>query len=702
MTLFGLHILDVTVIAIYIVVILWLGKRAGRATRNTNDFFISGRRLGKFYQFFLNFGNSTDVNQAAGVSREIYRQGLGGMWIQFLVLFLTPFYWFTTMLFRRSRLITIGDYFTERFDSPFLGGAFAVFALTMAVIGGGASYMVAGKTMMALTPKPTSEYTQDERLAVERFHEYRELESELAGGLSPEQQARYDELHDRYQRGELRAFISYVSPVTFYVVYALIVAAYTVLGGFTAAAITDAIQGVLIITFSIMLIPIGLRRIGGFEGLHATVPDYLFELFGSASTSEYAWYTILAMIVANLVSIVAVAPMMATAGSAKNEWTARVGMLGGMFFKRFIMLLWALAGLLAIALFGGALDDPDHIWGYMTKELLFPGAIGLMFAGIMAANMSSLDALSVTNAALFIRNLYQPLLPEKSEHHYINVGRVVIVLLLAAGVATALHANSLLALFKYFIALPAVFGAAVWLGFTWRRLTRWAVMVQVILCFTLFAVIPNLFQEIDAVRANPRYLVETEPREVLVVTGALAEDVEAGRADAVGQPMRRPHCTPSAGVFFEHVVRRDLSDPSSPRVGTGRFNAEVWALSWFGLDFSGCTKAQLEAVRFGFDALAPFALLFLLSYVTPRVSKRRLDAFYARIHTPVQPTPEQDQAAIEVAVQQPNMYDSKKLLPGSDWEILRPGRADYLGFGGSWVIVGIVLLLLWLLATIGR
>ena len=701
MTLFGLHILDVAVIATYIVVILWLGKRAGRATRDTSDFFISGRRLGKFYQFFLNFGNSTDVNQAAGVSREIYRQGLGGMWIQYLVLFLTPFYWFTTMLFRRSRLITIGDFFTERFASPFLGGAYAAFALTMAVIGGGASYMVAGKTMMALTPKPASEYTPDERLAVERFREYRDLESQVAGGLSLEQQARFDELQDRYQRGELRAFISYVHPVTFYVVYALIVATYTVLGGFTAAAITDAIQGVLIITFSIMLIPIGLQRIGGFEGLHATVPDYLFELFGSASTSEYAWYTILAMIVANLVSIVAVAPMMATAGSAKDEWTARVGMLGGMFFKRFIMLLWALAGLLAIALFGGALDDPDHIWGHMTKELLFPGAIGLMFAGIMAANMSSLDATSVANSALFIRNLYQPVRPARSELHYINVGRVVIVLLLAAGVVTALHADNLLSLYKYFIALPAVFGAAIWLGFTWRRLTRLAVIVQVVVCFSLFAVIPNLFQKIDVVRANPRYLVETKPREVLVTTGALAEDVKAGLADAVGQPIRRPHLTPSTGVFFEHIVRREPSDPNSPRIGTGRFNAEVWALTWFGLDFSGCTKAQLEAIRFGFDAIVPFVLLLLLSYVTPRVPRPCLDAFYARIHTPVQPTPEQDSAAIELATRQPGMHDQEKLLPGSDWEILRPGRADFIGFGGSWAIVGVILLLLWLLATIG-
>ena len=90
MVLFGLHILDAGIIALYVLVILWLGRKVGKNTKNTGDFFIAGRKLGKFYQFFLNFGNSTNADQAVAVSREIYRMGIGGMWIQFLVLFLTP------------------------------------------------------------------------------------------------------------------------------------------------------------------------------------------------------------------------------------------------------------------------------------------------------------------------------------------------------------------------------------------------------------------------------------------------------------------------------------------------------------------------------------------------------------------------------------------------------------------------------------
>jgi SSS family solute:Na+ symporter len=519
--------------------------------------------------------------------------------------------------------------------------------------------------------------------------------------LSEAEQARYDELDHRMDRGELRGLISYTNPLLFYVAYALVIAAYTMMGGFAAAAITDAIQGVLIVVFSFLLIPIGLSQLGGFEGLHARVPDYMFELFGSAATSEYAWYTILAMVLANLVSIIAAAPMMPTAGSAKNEMTARLGMLGGMYFKRVIMLFWALAGLIAIALLAGALDDPDQIWGVMTRRLLFPGAIGLMLVGVLAANMSSLDALSVSYSALVVRNLYQPVRAGRSEQHYLTVGRLVIAVILVSGVLSAIFADNLLSLFQYFISLPAVFGAPIWLGFVWRRLTKAAVIAQVVICFALYAIIPNIFPSVPAIRSQTELVAETAARQVTVVTGALQEDVDAGRATAVGETMRKEHVIEPAGIYFERVVRTDPADPNSPLEGQGRFHAEIWVLSWLGIDFSSWGKAQLVATRFFFDALFPFVLLFGISAFTRPVDKSRLDRFYGKLHTPVQPTTEQDEAAVEHAAHHPEEVEPDKIWPGSTWEVLRPGKIDILGFGGSWVLVGAVLLLLWFLATIG-
>ena len=700
MTLLGLHPLDVAILLGYLIVIIWIGKRVGAQTRDRAEFFLAGRRLGKFYQFFLNFGTSTNADQAVAVSREIYRQGIGGMWIQFLVLFITPFYWFQTLFFRRVRLTTIGDYFTERFQSPFLGGSFAVFILLVSIIGGGAGFMVAGKTFMAVTPKAETEWTDKERHDVQTFLEYNELTERLEEDLTTDERNRWEELDERRKLGQLRSLISHTNPLVFYAIFAFVVSIYTMLGGFRAAAITDVIQGIFIVLFSLILIPLGLNKIGGFEGLHATVPSFMFDLFGSAALSDYGWYTILAMILANLVSIIAVATGMQTAGSARDENTARFGMIGGMFFKRFIMLFWALAGLLAIGLYAGDLHDPDLIWGYMTHDLLAPGAIGLMMVGVLAANMSTLDATAVSYSALFIRNLYEPLRPNQSEAHYLLVGRLLIPVTLVGGIAVAVLVDDLLELFRYVISVPAIFGAAIWLGFIWRGLTRMAVILQVAICVVIYLVVPNLFATMDWSRHHSEFLQETQARVVEVQEPAIAVDVEAGRAAQVGDLITKSREIPRSAIFFDAVAREDPADPSSARVGVGRFNAEVWVLSWLGFDFRDTPRSWLIALRFYFAALFPFVLLFLFSALTIPVQTQALDRFFAKLHTPVQPTPEGDASALESAYARPRQFDSEKLFPNSGWEIMKPMKMDYIGFGGSWVLVGVIVFLLWMMVNI--
>ncbi|MGD8869086.1 MAG: hypothetical protein PVI01_15770, partial [Gemmatimonadales bacterium] len=272
---------------------------------------------------------------------------------------------------------------------------------------------------------------------------------------------------------------------------------------------------------------------------------------------------------------------------------------------------------------------------------------------------------------------------------------------LLGGIVTAIYADNLLHLFKYFISLPAVFGAAIWLGFVWRRLTRTAVITQVVICFTLYAVIPNVFPLIRAVRTHPALTVQTTPREVVVVTGALQEDVDAGRASQVGESIRKAHRIEATGIFFDNVVRVDPDDPRSPVEGRGRFNAEIWVLSALPIDLASWTKAQLVAVRFFFDALFPFVLLFAISPFTRAPDERRLDRFYGRLHTPVQSTMEEDEAAVEHAARHPESFESRKIWRRSSWEILKPGRLDVIGFGGSWVVVVLILILLWQMARIG-
>ncbi|MCS6966319.1 MAG: sodium:solute symporter family protein [Candidatus Kapabacteria bacterium] len=699
--LWGLHWIDALVIATYVLAIVWIGYRLRKRQQSQEDFFLAGRRLRTFVQFFLSFGNATNADQAVAISREVFRQGLGGMWIQYLVLFLTPFYWFIATLYRRSRIVTLSDFFIERFQSHLLASLYAGFTVLMAIIGGAVSFVIAGKTASALLIKPPAAYTAEERQQVALFAEYHRLQAQDLESLSEADRQRLVELHERAKRGELRSIISYVEPTTIYLFFAAVVALYTLLGGFAAAAWTNVLQGFLILSFSCLLIPAGMLAVGGFSGLRERLPEHFFAVFGNPALTDYGVLTVMAMSLANLVSIIASAPLVPIAGSAQSERAARVGLLGGMFAKRIVMLFWALIGLVGAALFAGQLHDPELLWGSLMREFLGPGLTGLMLIGMFAANMSTMDTNTLTYAALFVRNLYTPLVPGRPEHHYVLVGRVTVVVILFGAAAVALWVNNVLDLFKYFITLPAIFGAPIWLGFLWRRLTRTAVVVQVAACFLLYIGIPHLFPVLPWTRAHPALTLETTVRIENIHRAATVEDVQLGRAQRVGERIEHTTVIPPTGIFFETVLRENPADPNSPRVGQGRFHAELWLLSCFGLDLRHWTKAELNAARFAFDALFPFALLILLSLLTRPIPSEALQHFFARLRVPVQPTPEADRQALESILQEPERGEALKLLPGSTWEIGKPSWEDILGFGGAWLLVGLLLAALWGLSTLG-
>jgi SSS family solute:Na+ symporter len=314
--------------------------------------------------------------------------------------------------------------------------------------------------------------------------------------------------------------------------------------------------------------------------------------------------------------------------------------------------------------------------------------------------MSTLDAGAVANSALFIKNIYEPLLPTRSEKHYINIGRIIIALTMFGGIGAAVYIDNLLVLFKYFISLPAIFGAAIWLGFIWRRLTKWSVIIQTIICTLIYIIIPNVFPTINSIRTSERFLLETPAQETIINTGALADDVTAGRAKYIGQAIAKRHVIEPTGVFFETVTRQNPDDPNSPKIGLGRFHAELWIISWFGVDLTRLPKAASVALRFAFDGIFPFILLFLLSMITKPNSLQGLNAFYAKMHTPVQPTLEEDALVVAENIRQPEKFEKEKIWPGSSWEILKPSWMDYVGFFGSWLVVGVIILVLWMVVTL--
>ena len=560
----------------------------------------------------------------------------------------------------------MGDLFIDRFNSNSLAVAYAAFNIFMALFTMGMGNFYAFKVAQAMILKPQSAYTDSDRQQLADYNEYQSLKSRLAAGESQiESTERFKYLDNRDRKSELHSFISYITPLPFYLVYSSIVGIYIILGGLRAAAITDAVQGLLILVMSVLLIPLGLNRIGGFSGLHAIVPTGKFTL----TSSDLAWHTVIAMTFASLVQIIGLLHNMSTGGSAKNEAAARFGMISGGFTKRLVLIAWMLCGLIAIAVLRGnlAISDPDNTWGALSHALLGPGLFGLMLSGMLLGHMPSVGVYAVSVAGLMTRNMYEPLVKGKSEKHYLRFGQWSIALVLIVAITFALGMSNVISAYTDLVTFNTFFGAAIFLILFWRRLTAKSIILGLIAWIVVMGIIPRALPEISGFRQTPSLLIESGKN----------------------------------SVYFDSQARVDPSDPNSPIEGIGRFNVENYALHLLHIPVQNFSTAQMTTVRWGFDGLFPFLLLIAFSLVTKPDQLDRADRFHAKIRTPVAPTPEEDKQEVQRSFENPHRFDQEKILARSNWQFAKWTTQDFLGFFGCWAIVGAILLVLWSVLNLG-
>ncbi len=702
MTFLSLHLADWIVIVAYFGGMIWIGRATSSSVHGQSDFFLAGRKLGGILQFFLNFGNMTDASGAAKTSSLVYSQGAGGVWLGMQLLFITPYYWFMNAWFRRVRLTTVADLFLDRFGSRKLAMLYAVFNIFFNIIFIGGSYLVAYKIVEVLVVKPESAYTLSEAQMVDNFYEYRELgELYAMDSLSPGQAERYEYLHRLDERGELKSYVPYVKPLPVYLVFAVVVGVYIILGGMAAAAVTDAVQGLLIVVFSLMLIPFGLWEIGGLRAFHDRLPDRMLDLLGSGAASEFAWYSIAAIILITLVQIHAAVGNMAVAGSARNERAASLGAVTGGFAKRWMTIAWCFCGLIAFALYGQGLSDPDAVWGMLCRTLLGPGLLGLMLVGILAADMSTMSAQCLTLSALFVKNIFPTLCPGRSEKEGLLIGRILIALALILGIGVAVFIRDILSFMKLSLTLNVAFGASVWVIFKWRRITATAVLICVVVSLAVILIIPYSVPTISSLSENPGLLAMTHERSETRYRDASPEEVAAGLAvphEEVAYSMRiapRP-------VYFDRIISVDPADPDSKMRGAGRFHLELFLLSKCGVDTRSLSASEALALTYLFDVALPFILLFGVSLLTRDRDPQRTQDFYIKMRTPALADPEADAASLAENRAYPERTESCKLFPGSSWELMRWKRQDAVAFVLCSAFAGFVLGSFFLLLQVGR
>lgn len=667
----GIHIIDLVVIAAYLVGILYLGKRSSHTTGSEEGFFLAGRKLGKLYQFFLNFGNATDANGAVSTATLVYQQGASGVWLAFQTIFMNPYYWFMNMWFRRVRLVTVAELFEERLGSNNLAKIYALYQVSYVILFIGWGNLVGYNVTASLLPKPESACTTEERRYVEMYREYRKLEPlAQASTLTPEQRVEFAKLSDLYVRKQLHSYVSYIKPWMFYAAFTLVVSFYLWMGGMTGTARNEIFQGLLIVTFSIILIPFGFSALGGAAQLRQHVPREMLQLLGSPGTEGVSWYALLAILLVSIIQINGIQGNMGVSGSAKNEYAARFGAVSGTYAKRLMIMMWTFVGLIGAGLYFGdkRLADPDLVWGQLSRQLLGPGIFGLMLAGLLAAMMSNIATNSMASSALFVRNVYSYLAPGRTDKQGVKVGRLTIAVVLVLGMLWALTMNDIVTFIRLQLTVNVPWGAAIVLMFFWRRLSRAAVWWCVLFTALVFIVAPFLVQYVPALSMKPEFVAFTQPAKV--------------------QPVP---------MFFDRVVYQNPADLTSPRVGEGRFNLEAWVLSKAGLNLGHMTARDLLAVQFFFDGIFPFVVLAIVSLLTRPPPREKVDWFFGKMKTPVGATPELETAAMEETRRNPRRFDHTKLFPRSSWEWTKWDKVDTVGFVACLGVSGLIIALFWFL-----
>jgi len=427
---------DIVCLVLYLVVITGVGVWAARLVRNTGDFFMP-RRFGKIMMLTHAFGTGTHSDQAVSVAAKTFSNGLSGIWYQWLWLFATPFYWVIAPLMRRFRAITTGDVFAARYDRS-VAGLFAVMGMAVLSLNIGVMLLGSGAVIEAGTGIPAA-------VAI--------------------------------------------------TIMTVLFVAYGVAGGLSAAIVTDFIQGILTVVFSFLLLPFVLQAVGGMEGLHRTITDR--EMFSLVAPGEIGVFYIVMIAVNGLVSIVVQPHTMGNCAAGRTEMDGRVGFTCGNFVKRICTMAWCLTGLAAVAYLGGGKVDPDQVYGIMAKDFLpqvLPGLLGVFLAALLASVMSSCDSFMIASAGLFTENLYKPLAPGRPDRHYLRVGRLVSLAVVAGGVGAAFALPDVREGLKWFWKISAMMGVAFWLGLFWRRTTvagAWAATLTAVAVLLVTAFLPQ-------------------------------------------------------------------------------------------------------------------------------------------------------------------------------------------------------------------
>ncbi|MFQ3597091.1 MAG: solute:sodium symporter family transporter [Chloroherpetonaceae bacterium] len=289
---------------------------------------------------------------------------------------------------------------------------------------------------------------------------------------------------------------------------AILSALYTIYGGLTIAAWTDAVQVVFLIVGGMLVTILGLNAIGagnpldGFSTLLASAPEK-FKMVLDANHPELPWVGVFigGLWMANIGYWGCNQYITQRTLAAKSLSEAQHGIILAAFLKILMPLVVVLPGIIAFSLYGETIEKPDEAFPTLVKNLAPSGAIGLIFAALIAAIVSSLNSMTNSAATLFTMDIFKSnFKQDASDVELVRVGRIVsasvltIAAVIAPQLATLSQAFQFIQEYTGFVT-PGVVVIFLF-GLFWKRATarsaRWAAILTIPLSLGFKVLLPDL------------------------------------------------------------------------------------------------------------------------------------------------------------------------------------------------------------------
>ena len=223
------------------------------------------------------------------------------------------------------------------------------------------------------------------------------------------------------------------------IILVVVTGVYTIFGGLHAVMYTEAIQAIVLLSGSFLLLVFGLREVGGWDSLMQSLPKEKLNMFLPLSDPEFPWLGILfASPIVGVWYWCTDQHIVQRCLAAKNEQEARRGTIFAALLKLLPFFIFLIPGLIAYTLSAQGkiqLDDANAAFPVMVKAVMPIGLRGVLAGGLLAALMGSLASVYNACSTLYTIDIYKKSHPNATEKELVRVGRIATGVIVLMGMA---------------------------------------------------------------------------------------------------------------------------------------------------------------------------------------------------------------------------------------------------------------------------